>query len=261
MTTQQSKTASAPKSTNTFCQGCQKEFPSRNAVFSHLKKTGGACLTGKAYADFIANVPVHDEKIILLYGYRLDHSGYGIVPTGDAAAEILIDISLATSLMIRQSALHGEAAAKSMDVAKQLPRPKYLRSYGNTARKTNNDMIAQDEGTAGALTEVLATRLPPIGIEVENWIQLVNEKIDNFLKEESNKRASTTSSNHEFVVEPRLVLFGRRPQPGNIFNAEMDVSHRKIDYVLPGQLRKSNSLAPATISKTPADPFFGFFVH
>eukprot|EP00977_Amphora_coffeiformis_P004788 scaffold1033_cov171-Amphora_coffeaeformis.AAC.5 len=231
----------APKSKTSFCQGCQREFPSRNAVFSHLKKTGGACLTGKAYADFIANVPVPDEKVILLYGYRLDHSGYRLVPTGNAAADILLDTSLDTSLMLRESALHGESAAKSRDVAKQLQRPKYLRSYGNTARKTNNDMIAEDEGFAGALTEVLATRLPPIGIPVEDWVQLVNENIDKYLKEQASQRASkATTSEHGFIVEPRIVLFGRRHQPGNLFNAEMDVSHRRMDYVLPGQLHPAH---------------------
>ena len=57
-----------------ICHGCQEEFPSRNAVFTHLKTTAGACLSAVARADFLARVVVPDERVILLYGYRLDAS-------------------------------------------------------------------------------------------------------------------------------------------------------------------------------------------
>lgn len=223
-------------SKRTVCHGCQKEFPSRNAVFSHLKKTAGACLTGEAYADFIVNVAVPDEKVILLYGYRLDHSGYGIVPTGNDAAEVLLDMCLSTSRSLRESAFKRQTAPTSPDAAKQMQRPKYLRSYGDTARKTHSGMIAQDEEIAGALTEVLATKLPPIGIAVEDWIQLVNGKTHDYLKGQVDQKRTQADSDSRSTVEPRIVLFGRRLQPGKTFNAEMDVSHRRIDYVLPGQL-------------------------
>lgn len=219
------------RKTTVVCHGCQKEFPSRNAVFTHLKKTAGACLSGEAYADFRARVPVPDERVILLYGYRL---AAGVLTTGNEAAEFLLHACLQVSL-----SSGGAAKTKQSNVGPNNgTTPKYLRSYGNLARKTNNDMVAQDDGTAGALMEVLASRLPPIGgRSMDDWIRLVNKTLSENLAQLISQRQEleNTTPQHP-VVEPRVVLFGRRPMPGSQFNCEMDVTHRKIDYVLPAQL-------------------------
>lgn len=212
-----------------YCHGCRHGFPSRNAVFAHLKTTAGACLSDDARADFLARVGVPDERVILLYGYRLDASGDGsrsILPTGDAAAEFLLDTCLQVS------------KTKKNDTTTTSQRPKYLRSYGNLARKSSSDMVAQDKASAGSLTEVVATKLPILASSsVDEWIQLVNMALSENFQFKIQQRAQTeTATPLRHPIEPRIVLFGRRELPGKIFNAEMDVTHRKIDYVLPAQL-------------------------
>ena len=178
-------------------------------------------MTGQAYDDFIAHVPVPDEKVILLYGYRLDQSNLGIMSTGDSAAETLLDACMRVS-------------GRKQAVA--LQRPKYLRSYGNTARKTQNEVVAQDEGTAGALTEVLAARLPPLGSStLEDWIENVNIEVQRHLEEKFETKMKEIRHHAKLnnQVVPFLTLFGRRLQPGKKFSAELDSTHRKVDYMLP----------------------------
>jgi tRNA U38,U39,U40 pseudouridine synthase TruA len=225
---------------NTTCQGCGAAFVSRNAVFAHLKKTAGACLSGPAYADFVHYCPIPDEKVILLYGYRLVGGSAAVareacVPlsTGDEAAAALVDACCQVSRTAEASPENGAASASTTTTA---IRPKFMRSYGSTARKTNHNMVAQDDGTAGALTEILATKLPPLGRKsLTEWIAAVNAE----LRQRHDRSGHSPDDNApNSAVTPthllsRVILFGRRPTPGKTFHAEMDVTHRKVDYLLP----------------------------
>lgn len=164
------------------CLGCGKEFPSRSAVFRHLKETSGACLSKEDYEGYLQYLQERDRhKVLLLYGY------YGM--EGNEAAQKLL-------LLVQ-----GE----------EVKSDKINRSYGNVGRRT--DLVRQDEGTGGAISEVLATRLPSILEPVDEWINQVNRKL-----------------------EPEgIYLIGRHDfeGKGGTFNAEVDVSHRRIEYLLP----------------------------
>ena len=45
------------------CGGCGVEFPSRNAVFKHLRETDGACLSGDDILEFRQYVRATDKGI------------------------------------------------------------------------------------------------------------------------------------------------------------------------------------------------------
>lgn len=211
----------------TTCHGCGEAFPSRNAVFAHLKTTAGACLSEAAYVDFVRYCHIPDEKVILLYGYLLvggSSENQNQLSSGDEAATALLDACCQVS---RKD--HKEEDAP-------VQRPKYMRSYGSTARKTNHNMVAQDEGMAGALTEVLSTKLPPLAANKQSladWIACVNAQLLVTSQQQGNDSRSSSGDDISPVQAPRVILFGRRPSPGKAFHAEMDVTHRKVDYILP----------------------------
>lgn len=180
------------------CHGCNLNFRSRNAVFKHLIDTDGACLNSKDLGDFQQYVlNQRRQKVILLYGYILDpDSGY---KNGDDAAELVLSVLLE---------LHPWETDRVDS--------RINRAYGNFSRGT--DIVAQDEGT-GAVTEVMTTRLPHITIPQQDWLAKVNELLQ--LKLENTQA--------EVRVLGRQVLASTAVK----FNAEIDYSHRRIEYLLP----------------------------
>ncbi len=164
------------------CHGCGEEFPSRSAVFRHLKETSGQCLSKEEYEGYLQYLQEQDRhKVLLLYGY------HGLEGT-DAAQKLL-------------KIVQGE------DVKPD----KINRSYANIGRRTQ--LVKQDEGTGGVISEVLATRLPSILEPVDNWIDRMN-----------------------IQLEPEgIYLIGRHEMKGKggTFNAEIDVTHRRVEYMLP----------------------------
>eukprot|EP00985_Skeletonema_marinoi_P010558 scaffold4957_cov76-Skeletonema_marinoi.AAC.1 len=50
------------------CDGCQKQFPSKNKLFQHLALNSDGCLSPDEYAEYMRN-PRNFEKICVLYGY------------------------------------------------------------------------------------------------------------------------------------------------------------------------------------------------
>ena len=84
---------------------------------------------------------------------------------------------------------------------------KHTRAYSHLSRAS--EIVQQDEGT-GAITEVMSTHLPPILCSVEEWMSQVNAKLPTNIR-----------------------IFGRRVAPIKRFNAEMAVSHRRCEYILP----------------------------
>lgn len=188
------------------CEGCGSEFPSRNSMFRHLKATNGACLSPQAYQDFNRYVLLQDrKKVLLLYGYLILPSDSKF-PEGTPWHNSIENGHDAAGKLLQTLEEHclptGEEPSKEI--------PKINRSYGNTGR--NFDALQQDDRT-GAMTEVLATRLPALAMASEDWLDSVNELLD--------------SKGYP------IRIFGRLDMPHSKFNAEMDVTHRRVEYLLP----------------------------
>jgi tRNA U38,U39,U40 pseudouridine synthase TruA len=187
-----------------ICDGCKLEFASRNAVFKHLIDSRGACLAPDDCADFFAFVLSHQkrQKVIVLYGYAPGEK----ITTGNEAALFLLQVL---------ADLHAGSgdSEKIVDSIKDAN-----RSYGNISRST--DIVAQDVGT-GAVSEVITCRLPPDFIS-EAWLDTVNEEI----------RKRLDGSSAELRVFGKQVVEG----VGTKFQAEMDVSHRRVEYLIPVDL-------------------------
>ena len=188
------------------CQGCGVEFPSRNAMFKHLRDTNAACLSGEDLDHFKKYVKVKDKrvKVLLLFGYLPCE---GRIQNGDDASLILLK-----ACQQWQNNADGEPNAQTeVDT-------KFNRSYGHKQRGL--DAIAQDEGSS-AVNEVLSTRLLALkgGRTTDQWLDEVQQIID---------------AEFSDISPVPVRLMGRQDiQQAQKFNAEMDFSHRRVEYVLP----------------------------
>jgi hypothetical protein len=212
------------------CVGCGQEFPSRNAFFKHLRETDGACLSKEDYIDFCKNIRKNEKgnKVLLLFGYL---PRAGIIRNGDDAAILLLQ-----AIHLLQDRMDGIQEVITYDPSTF----KYNRSYGNSQRGV--DVVAQDKDT-GAITEVLGTKLRPVrgGLTVEDWL----DQVQKILIEETF---------HNLSPCPVRILGRQDVQNNTKFNAEIDVSQRRIEYFLPveaiswnappGIKRKLESLSP-----------------
>lgn len=210
----------------TICEGCGVTFPSRTAVFKHLKETDGACLSKEAYNDFVQYVrkTTKPKKVVLLYGYlpcpprirngqdagtillqathRLQNEMDGIEVDQDHEDNGENDgIGLNGTQHDNESGINN--ARRSLN-----------RSYGNSARAAA--CLAQDEDT-GAITEVLTARMHPLrgNMTVEQWLDRVQSTLDNMFREGEKYMEG-------FTCTPIRIL-GRQDMPNIKFNAEMDV--------------------------------------
>ena len=200
------------------CDGCGLEFQSRNSVFRHLKETNGACLPPESFADFQKYVLAKDrKKVVILYGYTIVPNNNDKIKNGQEAA-----IHLLQTLEEQMVAQITEATNdddnnndddKKNSVVQTLDLSKINRSYGTNGR--SEDILQQDEGT-GAVAEVLATRLPSniLAQPLDSWLQDINYRLQ-------QEKGLT------------IRVFGRLEMPQTKFNAEMDVSHRRVEYLLP----------------------------
>ena len=216
----------------TTCEGCGLQFPSRNAVFRHLKDTNGACLSETAHRDWIQFVQQQQrDKVILLFGYLTNNSnsntdGHGgdgekngspgrkrkkKILNGTHAAQLLQTILNADDSRTKQTADDDEYL-------------KINRSYGNMSRPT--EIVRQDEGTS-AISEVFMTRLPPLTVSVDAWLDQINAEVDRVIQRDYH----VTGEDHN-CRRPQVRLLGRQNMP-SAFNAEMDVTHRRVEYLLP----------------------------
>ncbi|CAB9511644.1 expressed unknown protein [Seminavis robusta] len=208
-----------------LCEGCGKEFKSRNAVFRHLKETDGACLDADAYRDFHRYVLLQDrKKVLLLYGYLIlpqdqefsssqkkkkKTQWTNCISNGHDAATKLLD-TLEEYIMPPDD--DDDDPQQQQDTNSKKEAPKICRAYGNSGR--NVDVLEQDDRT-GAITEVLGTRLPMIGnkISMDQWLDGINALLDQ----------------KGFPMR----LLGRLDMPHAKFNAEMDTTFRRVEYLLP----------------------------
>jgi tRNA U38,U39,U40 pseudouridine synthase TruA len=197
------------KSSEVACNGCGLLFKSRNAIFKHLTDTDGACLSGQDYVDYCKYVrPMgKKKKVLLLYGYLPSPPK---IKNGEDAANILL-----SAVAECQKQMDGFADEETTEESF-----KVNRSYGNHARAA--EAVAQDEGT-GAITEVLAIKLRPLsgGRTVDQWLDQVQSILDEQFTEAS-------------PVPIRILA--REEIINSKFNAEMDVTHRRVEYVLPVDL-------------------------
>lgn len=181
-------------------------------MFNHLKETDGACLSEEAYHDFCKYVrPKKQSKVLVLYGYI---PWKPMIKNGREAAEILV--RAIAKLEKKESAVHPNGN----DDEEEEETRKFSRSYGHDQRGV--EIVAQDEDT-GAITEVMALRMQPLKNEesvsaVNNWLDKVQQILD--------QQFSSLST------VPIRVL-GRQPMNHAKFNAEMDVTNRRVEYLLP----------------------------
>eukprot|EP00934_Nitzschia_sp_Nitz4_P001340 Nitzschia sp. Nitz4//scaffold165_size50357//31700//36390//NITZ4_007023-RA/size50357-processed-gene-0.9-mRNA-1//1//CDS//3329538138//1340//frame0 len=185
--------------TKCACEGCGEAYPSKSALFKHLRETAGACLKGDEYTEFLRYLRSTDRgvKVGLLFGYLPVE---GKIRNGDDAADILLQ-----AIQTWQTRVDG---------FEQQQQNKYNRSFGFSQRGVS--VVAQDEGT-GAVSEVLTTYLQPLpqNTTVENWIDQIQLLLDSL------------------VQDCPVRLLGRQDIAAKKFNAEMDASLRRIEYILP----------------------------
>ena len=245
-----------PSKKQVICERCKKAFPSKNALFRHLKASIGSndsCLKPEEVDEFlrmVVNREENFEKIAILYGYipsdyylqqdlKVDSTSnqeWGL-KDGDHAAQLLLEAAQEVSL--------GTANVETQTL-------KANRSYGCDSRCDEiKEYLCQDENT-GALSEVLCMRLPPLFCEegeskeekkanenraVQKWVSDVNTKL-------SAKIQSLVGDKTENFHAGKMQVFGRLTVSKK-FNAEMDVTHRRIDYLLPADFLYSPQMQKA----------------
>ena len=266
-------TTTTTETTTARCHGCQQEFSSRNAVFKHLIDTNGACLPPQDYPDFCRYVlrQKDDEKVLILFGYIPSNpmdvpttvtedteSPKTVIRNGTDAANILLAVIQSLSTTMDDDTDNENQNGLIKDSKSNTPngdhssRPKYLRSYGHSARATS--LVAQELDSGGAVTEVLATKLPPIQktkvtvTTIADWMDVVNQELQQ-------------QSMEKWHGSAQIRVLGRQPMPHTNFNAELDLTHRRVEYLLPldflfphdhnGKKNKKNDNEPQLPSHNP----------
>ena len=231
-----------------ICKGCGVVFPSRSAVFRHLNETHAICLSEKDREEYLVHMLKNQkrEKVILLYGYWIPpiyefpfaskHSERpDVLRNGEDVAEFILnlveDVSTTTSNVHVTSSGSTTAtttnttatttAAVSTEAPPSSSSSKANRSYGHI----RSNVLAQEDGTS-AITEVLSTKLLPlVGSDlkraVAEWIRSTNQQL-------CHKLQSVSS-------QAKIRILGRLYMPMGKFNAEMDISHRRVEYLLPAE--------------------------
>jgi tRNA U38,U39,U40 pseudouridine synthase TruA len=176
------------------CHGCGEPFASRNAVFRHLRETNGQCLSPSDYQDFLHYVNTTSNLQKTIILY-------GYIPT--STCKISNDS--------RAPLLNGNDAAGFLLEAIGCKDERINRSFGSNIRAT--DVVAQDDNT-GAVTEVLVVRIPQLTTSLDEWIETVQDKLS-------------------YMTSGEMQVFGRLEMPQKRFSAEQDVSHVRVEYLLP----------------------------
>lgn len=227
------------------CESCGLDFPSKNELFRHLGSTS-SCLSLEKRKEFLTLVGARKtEKVIVLYGYIPSDYYRNLAVTrglyrldmGRLEEELdpkkgLRDGNHASQLVLE--AIHRVAYDADMD--ENLRDEKCNRSFGNADRANNH--VAQEE-FSGALAEVLMTNVPPLVIDnvssetaaTQQWVNDVNQVLQQSL-------TFMTDGVHDFYPG-KIVVFGRLKAPKQ-FNAERDVAHVRMDYLLPAEFLYGN---------------------
>ncbi len=232
------------------CDGCQKQFPSKNKLFQHLAINSDGCLSPDEYAEYLRN-PRNFEKICVLYGY-LPGNDYQrrCIPNEACGIESGQHASwLLTQAIDRVCRGVNNTSDEEVDMswsAEKADAFKVSRSYGTLSR--NSNAALQDEHT-GAITELLCLNTSPLFFDFTNddspneendnatkeqrkkkiavWVHAVNEQLDHLLSGFSQQTKTNDWS------PGRIRVFGRLSIPQKKFNPETDVVHRRVDYCFP----------------------------
>ena len=265
--------------TSISCGGCGKSFPSKNQLFRHLHQSAETCLSPDEFKDFLANTQsTKREKIGVLYGY-LPGTDYRFLDqrtTAKANDAPLIGIEggnhaawLVTVAIdfVSRGDIDGTAnlSGKYPQWSAAADVSKINRSYGSISRVS--EAVIQDPHT-GAITEVLCTTAIPFYVDDEpssghdqitkktrDWVASVNEQLDRILADMAGARhhPSSLPSNDLHEWSPGMIrVFGRVSIPQKKFNAETDVTHRRVDYCLPADFLYSPT--KEGLSKTSVQP-------
>jgi tRNA U38,U39,U40 pseudouridine synthase TruA len=234
----------ASTSLKATCDGCQKQFPSKNKLFQHLAVNSDGCLSPDEYNEYLRN-PRHFEKIAVLYGYlpgtdyrrsKIPDGACGI--EGGQHAAWMVTEAIDRVCRGKDSESNVDMASWSADKAAAF---KINRSYGTLSR--NSNAAEQDEYT-GAITEMLVTNTSPLFFDFANadkddneeqhkekvtaWVNSVNQQLDCMI--------SCFKSSCKDWSPGRIRVFGRLSIPQKKFNPETDVVHRRVDYCFPADL-------------------------
>ena len=258
------------------CDSCQRNFPSKNALFHHLRLNKYNCLPDEDFRFLSQAKYAKEEKTAILYGYRVgthyireasmaelsqvhystannttnnnaNDNDKGItnfrcweVSGGESAAQLVMEAIRIVGSTSSSTTSSSEAAVTPSDgrgtlddIRNPMNHPiRTNRSYGCASRHTN--IVAQDDHTS-ACTEVLTARVPALLVEkdqteeletsIQDWIRKVNQVLQNLL-------SAKDDSSGVKMDRGSVIVFGRLPIPGK-FNAELDVTSRKMEYLLP----------------------------
>lgn len=243
------------------CAGCYKQFSSKSQLFRHLEHSAKSCLSPEEYAEYEANVlSKKREKIGVLYGY-LPGTDYLFVDNRHETASTLSLVGIEggqhAAWLVTQAidqVTHGlDASIRCPQSwsANAASKSKINRSYGSTSRES--EAVEQDHHTA-ALTEVLCTTALPLFVDEElgdtitqikikthAWVSSVNEQLDRMLADMTTMSTSSSISEFQEWTPGRIRVFGRVSIPQKKFNAETDVTHRRVDYCFPADLLYASS--------------------
>ncbi|GFH56919.1 hypothetical protein CTEN210_13396 [Chaetoceros tenuissimus] len=234
------------------CTGCKTSFPSKSALFKHLREGMGKCFSPEERSDFVKvfiNADANREKVMILYGYipALDYLKRGLTSCHEKLNIDKEDIKGVRGGHHAALLLHEavELVAYEGDIDEDTLRKKIPsnpnRAYSYQAHAT--DLVQQDEFT-GATTEMLTTKLPPFIISsdlteeekdqkyeelVAQWVNKVNDTLKTLIAKIANENGVPAQEAGQIRV------FGRLTAPKK-FNAEMDLAHRRIDYLIPAEL-------------------------
>ena len=251
------------------CSYCQKVLPSKNALFKHLRKVA----YHSDDADVIRLSQPEDKVAVLYgyspypfqsistEGEEKEQSNNNIVHKNDLNSNSLLEGHVAAKLVMKaimdveqdlriRAKLNlengDENNCDSGNVMAMIHQPAQQekisalinRTFGSSSR--NNEALSQDIGT-GALSEVLCAKVSPLIVDtgentktndeiekeeklaIQAWLKEVNAKIMSILERQGLSCQDRL---------PRLKVFGRLKVP-NKFNAETDVTSRKVSYILP----------------------------
>ena len=252
---EEKKEGGKSKGKSATCLGCAKEFVSKNALFRHLRCSGADCLSPDEYKKFLRYVVNNDrnmEKTAILFGYL--PSAYYL--EGNGACEIQ-DATISgkttglkgisggdqASALLVQALSTVSLGTASDDFDAPLSSRKVDRSYGSLSCGPHDALFEQDERTS--MTEVLCVNVPPLiaeenddassdRSELKMWLEKVNDELDRLLEQIQRKMVASDENSDLARAFPGLVrVFDRTPVVQKKFNAEKDVSLRKIEYLLP----------------------------
>ena len=250
--------ATSVKSSRSTCNECGTQFESRSLLFKHLKDTNFDC---KKYGAH--NPPpkaIGNKKVLLLYGYLPSQSPSktSSIKNGHDASQVLMKAVLKFQKQIdsgfenamTNAPINGDesnnhndegsnVATNNKEHQKLQQITKYNRSYGSasTGDSYNQEVCKQDDGT-GAITEVLSTKmLPqlPDHLTEAQWINHVQSILDD--EDESRKTNATKDKVHaptstrDTNVSRTIRILGRIDNVPSEFNAEIDVTHRRVEYI------------------------------